>query len=127
METLLTISDLPLEKVHRDAIENLQSYLSKAQHIPNVDSKIQNWKRWQKYMEHSLEILKKQQLERLKFQEEFAREFIEVNKVQAINVGGPKKRLQSVSFATGEQKELEIVSKAAAEKRKKRKKAKTTK
>ena len=120
---LLAIPDLAFEYAHYDAIEKLDEYLEKAKNVPTHG--IRDWKRWKKNMEQAIETLRKQQHERMNFQEEFARELIEVNKIRTINMGDPNHRLQSVSFTTGQKREKEII--IAQETKKKRKKAKSTK
>jgi len=120
-QALLGIPDLTFERIHANAIDTLEENLEKAKIVPSAGSGIRDWKRWQKNMDQALVILRKQQKERLLFQEEFAREFVEANKIDIINTGGPKRRLQSVSFTMGQQREQELTTQDTKKKRKKAK------
>lgn len=56
-------------------------------------------------LEKTVSELKQQNIEHLRFRENYARELIETIKVHQINVGPTQFRLQTLPYATGKEKE----------------------
>jgi len=95
--------------VFEDGIKVLTEHLSKSRKI--LDSgEYKNdveFSRLLKTMKKSVDELKRQQAEHLKFRVEYAREMVELVKTQAINVGPQQKKLQTVPYLTGTERKRE--------------------
>jgi hypothetical protein len=102
----------------------MSGYLSQTKkildEIQDHDDK-KKYKKLFKSLEASMEALKKQNIEHLKFRSDYAREIVELVKYNQINVGPNQKKIQSVPYLTGRDKEKEkelIKEKKASKKRK---------
>lgn len=95
----------------------MQEHLSKARKI--LDSPDPNTRQLLKSMEKALQELKKQQMAHLKFRVEYAREMVDLVKTESINVGPQQKKLQTLPYLTGRDRQ-----KVAEEPKKKRRKQK---
>ena len=104
-----------------DALGVLDQHLSKSRKILErgeyqSDAKFE---RLLNNQQKAIDELKRLQAQHLKFRKEYAREMIELDKTQAINVGPQQEKLQTVPYLTGRER-VKQLEEARPDKRRKK-------
>lgn len=119
---LYTFSNLKCQCVLRDGITALQTHLSKTKEtLENKNDRDIN--KWMKHVNKTLEILKQQEREHLRYRTEFARELAEQKKI--IDINSNKNHIQTVPYLTGKAKEDDMLLKEETKRKRKKRKRKT--
>ena len=102
------MSKFKCECVMQDSINVMATHLSQTKKILDEMKEFDDRKKYKKLfksLNESLEALKKQNIEHLKYRADYAREVIELVKHNQINVGPNQTKIQSLPYLTGKDKE----------------------
>ncbi len=107
-----------------DSIEVMQKHLSQTKELIEEIKLFEDKKKYKKLfknLEATMESLKKQNIEHLKYRSDYAREIIDLVKHNQINLGPNQNKLQSLPYLTGRDKEKakELIKEKRASKKRK--------
>lgn len=105
-----------------DSINLMATYLSKTKKIIDEIEQFDDRKKYNKLLKSlnaSVEALKKQNNEHLKYRAEYAREVIDLVKNNQINVGPNQTKLQTLPYLTGKDREEGLIKEKKTRKKRK--------
>lgn len=107
---LYSLSKFKCECIFTDALGVTTQHLSEIRKIldTNEFKNDREYKKVLSKLEKSIDELKRQNLEHLKFRREYARELVEMIKQKEINVGPTQQNLQTLPYLRGKKRTREL-------------------